>query len=133
MKICDLETGCSVADRIGPGDVNQIAEAGFRVIVCNLPDGEIDGQPAFATIEAEAAKFGIRCVYLPVADVIGTTEVERQFAALMAAGPKPVLAYCRTGRRSAVMWARHHARTGAGFDIPARAQSFGFDVSAHLD
>ena len=51
-------------------------------------------------------------------------------AALAEAGDKPVLAYCRSGTRSTLLWALAQARSGMAPEaIAAHAAGAGYDVS----
>jgi uncharacterized protein (TIGR01244 family) len=60
-------------------------------------------------------------------------QVEAMEAALAAAGDKPVLAYCRSGTRSTLLWALAQARMGMTTDtIAAHAAGAGYDVSPIL-
>ena len=54
MKASKLTDTIAVAGQVSPAQVAQIAEAGFKVLVNNRPDGEEAGQPASAQIEAAA-------------------------------------------------------------------------------
>ena len=47
MKIKKISDQLSVADQIIPKDVLKIVKAGFKSIVCNRPDDEVPGQPAY--------------------------------------------------------------------------------------
>lgn len=82
-------------------------------MICNRPDGEGDDQPAFEEIAAAARELGMDARYLPVErDRIGDAEVDA-FGALVDTLPKPVLAYCRSGSRSGMLWNRLSARRTA--------------------
>lgn len=104
MSIRYLSSDYAVAPQVLPADVAGLKEQGFATLICNRPDGEAGGQPAFAEIAAEARRHGMEALYLPV--VPGKiTQAERDaFAALYAGAAKPVLAYCRTGMRSETLW-----------------------------
>lgn len=94
----------SVAPQIGVGDVAEAAERGFRSIMCNRPDGESAGQPEAAAIRAEAERLGLGFAFVPVVSGrIGAGDVE-DFREALAALPKPVLAYCRSGARCQNLW-----------------------------
>ncbi len=96
-----LSNDISVAGQITAADIPSIAAQGFRSIVCNRPDGEGWGQPAFAAIAAAAKAAGLETRHIPVVPG-GFTEAD--VAAMRAALkelPKPMLAFCRTGTRSA--------------------------------
>ena len=65
MKIKKISDQLSVADQIIPKDVSQIIKAGFKSIVCNRPDDEVPGQPAYKEIEQAAIKANLPIRYLP--------------------------------------------------------------------
>lgn len=109
MKIEQLSDALSVSGQLRPSDIADCRRDGFRSVICNRPDGEAAGQPVFAEIAAEAQKFGMRAYHLPVvAGAIAAADV-REFAALLADLPKPILAYCGTGKRASTLWAMTHA------------------------
>lgn len=97
-------TGFVASRQIVPDDLKAIRSAGFRSVICNRPDGEEADQPAFDAIAAVARELGMDARYLPVErDRIGDAEVDA-FDALLDSLAKPVLAYCRSGSRSAALW-----------------------------
>ncbi|MET3619455.1 aminotransferase class V-fold PLP-dependent enzyme [Burkholderia ambifaria] len=106
-------TGFTASRQITAADLKAIRNAGFRAVICNRPDGEGADQPAFDEIAAAARELGLDARYLPVErDRIGDAEVDA-FGALVDALPKPVLAYCRSGSRSGMLWNRLTARRTA--------------------
>ena len=96
--------------QIAPADVAELACAGVTIIVNNRPDGEEPGQPAGAAIEAAARAAGLASRHIPIASEISLAQVEAMAAALDAAGEGRVLAFCRSGRRSAILWSLAQAR-----------------------
>ncbi len=52
-----------------------------------------------------------------------------EFAALMTELPGPVLAYCRTGTRSATLWSLSQAKTRAPANILSVAKAAGYDMA----
>ncbi|WP_010111159.1 TIGR01244 family sulfur transferase, partial [Burkholderia oklahomensis] len=129
MKINKLAAGLSVSPQIVAADLPAIRDAGFRTIVCNQADGESADQPTFAEIAAAAARVGIAVHYLPVE--AGNVDDERgaEFRALVATLDAPVLAYCRTGIRSATLWALSQAGARPLRDIVAAGEAAGYDLS----
>ncbi len=120
----------SVAGQIAPEDLAAAATAGFTHIVNNRPDGEEPGQPGDDAMRAAAVAAGLGYTAIPV-DLSGFNmdQVEAMAAALDAA-PGPVLAYCRSGTRSANLWALAEAKRGGDPDaIIAAAASGRYDVS----
>ena len=132
MQIHRLHSDVSVTGFIEPGALPMIADAGFRVIVCNRPDGEGENQPPFFDMQAAAKQHDIHCVYLPVFDLIADSSVAQAFDELMSGERKPILAYCKTGKRSAILWARHAVSRQPKDDIVNHMLGFGFDIAPHL-
>jgi sulfide:quinone oxidoreductase len=104
MGIQRLNACLSIAGQPQLLDMRGLYNAGFRSIVCNRPDGEGADQPTFAEIEHEATLLGIQARYLPVVAGAILSAHGAAFAALLTELPGPVLAYCRTGKRSAALW-----------------------------
>lgn len=110
MTIKSLTPFLSVSPQILPSQVAGLAQAGFKSVVCNLPDGEGGpGQPGFDQIAAAAQAAGMAAAYLPITPgQIGPAE-GAAFADLLDRLPPPVLAFCRSGNRSSLLWAAAQA------------------------
>jgi uncharacterized protein (TIGR01244 family) len=114
-------------------DVEAIAEAkaqGIVRVINNRPEGESDDQTPGAKIEAAARAMGIDYIAIPVGHSgFSQAQVDAMIDALDSAGG-PVLAYCRSGTRSTLLWALARAKAG---DNPAviasKAANAGYDVS----
>ncbi|KVQ61588.1 bifunctional protein tyrosine phosphatase family protein/NAD(P)/FAD-dependent oxidoreductase [Burkholderia territorii] len=130
MTIRPLTDLLSVSPQIAATDLPALHAAGIRTIVCNRPDGEGADQPNVAEIRAAAAPLGIAVHYLPVDTGKVTDEQALQFDALVASLAGPVLAYCRSGTRSATLWALSHAGRRPVGDIVAIAAAAGYDLGA---
>ena len=104
MQINKVTNYVSVSPQIQLEDVKTLAELGFKSIICNRPDGEDPGQPNFVEIKAEAKKYNIDVVYLPVVSRKITDEDAEKFKVKLRELPAPLLAYCRTGTRSIMLW-----------------------------
>ncbi|MDN7675259.1 TIGR01244 family sulfur transferase [Burkholderia oklahomensis] len=129
MKINKLAAELSVSPQIVATDLPAIRDAGFRTIVCNQADGGSADQPTFAEIAAAAARVGIAVHYLPVEAGNVDDEQGAAFRALVATLDTPVLAYCRTGIRSATLWALSQAGVRPLRDIVAAGEAAGYDLS----
>ena len=130
--MADIRTvtdGFAVAPQIDESDVQEIADAGFRTIMANRPDGEggID-QPRMGAIRAKAEALGLTFVAIPFSGA-PTPEILERIGAALAEAPSPVLAYCRTGTRSITAWALTHAGQGTADDIIDAAAGAGYDLS----
>ena len=93
-----------ITGQIHPENMREIAARGFKSILCNRPDNEEWGQPDFGTIKAAAASAGLEAHFVPIVHgAAGLKEFQGMENALNTL-PKPILAYCRTGARSAAMY-----------------------------
>jgi len=102
----------------------------FRTIINNRPDAEEPGQPSSAEIEAEARRLGLDYIHIPVvAERIGDAEVAA-FGKALTGRKGPVLAFCKSGRRAATLWALSQAGKGNVEEILAAAAAAGYDLSA---
>lgn len=104
MQATPITADYTVSAQIRPEDVAEIASLGFRSIMCNRPDGEEPGQPAFETIAAEARAQGLVALHVPVVSGGISPENVDAFRAAMADLPRPVFAYCRSGARCQNLW-----------------------------
>lgn len=127
-----LTDALSIASQISAADVETLAAQGFKAIVCNRPDGEGSDQPSYAEVEKAARSAGLAMRWVPVMSGKVTDENVSTFASALDALPKPVLAYCRTGTRSASLWALSESGKRSPTEILALASKAGFDVSAVL-
>lgn len=129
MTVKALSPNVSVSPQIAPEDVAPLAEAhGFKSLICNRPDGEEEDQPRWAEIAAAALEAGMETAHIPVTGKDFRPEAVAAFADALESMPKPVLAFCRTGTRSTILWAlsnngsltadeRIRTGTRAGFDL----------------
>lgn len=120
----------AVAGQLQLTDIARAAEEGFKVLVNNRPEGEEPGQPTEAEIKAAAAAAGLSYRPLPYT---GQTPpgVVAETAALLDETNGPVLAYCRSGRRSILAWALAQALSGnhSPEEIIALAARAGYDLA----
>jgi len=130
MDARPISDALSVAGQIRPEDIPDIAKAGYRAIICNRPDGEAGDQPTFEEIEAKADASGLKTLYLPVVSGRVNEDDAQAFAKALKELPGPVLAYCRSGTRSATLWSLAQAQTMPLSDILASAKRAGHDMSA---
>ncbi len=124
--------------QISVADIAAAAALGIGMIVNNRPEDESGDQTPGADIAEAAAAAGMAYVAIPVTHAgFSMPQVEAMEAALAAAGDKPLLAYCRSGTRSTLLWALAQARMGTDLaTIAASAARAGYDVSpisANLD
>ena len=130
MEIKALTPHLSVSPQILVADMQNVAEAGFKAIICNRPDGEAPDQPSFKEIEAAANQFGLLAQYLPVETGKVSDADGKDFGVRLATLPGPVLAYCRSGMRSTTMWALSQSGVTPLPQILEASQKVGFDMKA---
>ena len=124
-----------VSGRIRPEDVAQLKQQGITMIVNNRPDGEDPDQPRAADIEAAAEEAGIAYRFVPIQRGIGPADVECMQEAMAEAAGGKLLAFCRSGNRSALAWAVARRDQGASVEeIEQAAARAGIDLApiAHL-
>jgi sulfide:quinone oxidoreductase len=129
MDLKKITEKTAVSPQITPQDMLAIKEAGFRAIICNRPDGEGVDQPSFEEIEAEAKKVGLAAAYVPVTSGMVRDEDVESFGAALKDLPRPVLAYCRTGTRSATLWSFHESKKRPMHEILAATKAAGYDMN----
>lgn len=104
MKYQQLSNDYAVAGQISPSDVAGIAAAGFTTIICNRPDGEDMGQADYADIKSACEQHNLECFHIPMNGSNLTEEIVRGQLQAMSGSEGTVLAYCRSGDRSTVIW-----------------------------
>lgn len=118
------------SEQIEPVDIARAREAGVTLIVNNRPDGESYDQPEGEAIRMAAQEAGIAYRAIPIGQGgFGMDEISAMGSALYEA-PGKVLAFCRSGTRSTLLWAL--ARAHAGDDlaaIEAAAQEAGYSLA----
>lgn len=115
--------------QIGLAEVAQAAAQGIGLIVNNRPEGESDDQVPGTEIEAAARAAGLGYVAIPVTHA-GFSEAQvKAMAAALASTDRPILAYCRSGTRSTLLWALAEASRGESPQALAEAAArAGYDV-----
>ena len=123
----------TTAPQISVADVEEAARQGYRTLINNRPDGEAEGQPTSAEMEAAARAAGLAYHHIPVTGGPTPAQVE-QTQALLAEAEAPVLAFCRSGTRSIVTWSLSQASAGekSRSELIALGRDAGYDLSGVL-
>ena len=104
-----------------------IASMGYKTVINNRPDAESD-QPSSAIIAAAVHRHGLVYCHLPISMPVNFDEV----AALthdLDTLPSPVVAYCRSGTRSAILWALSQASKMDSDTIVKKLDEAGYPLS----
>lgn len=116
--------------QIGLAEVAEAKALGVTMIVNNRPENESDDQTPGPDIAAAAAAAGIGYVAIPVTHAGFSESQVTEMASALAGAPGPVLAYCRSGTRSTLLWALAEASRGISpASLAAQAASAGYDIS----
>jgi len=118
---------------IGPeptvDDLAALVAAGFRSVINNRTDKEdqlrLDASEMALAVEGQ----GMDYVHIPV---VGRNPLERDAQAFEDAledMPGPIYAYCKTGGRSAALWALASVADGDIEELIAKCAAAGHDVS----
>ncbi len=130
MSFRRLTERVSASPQIGPGDVAQAARDGFGLIINNRPEGESDDQVSGEDIAAAADAAGLGYVAIPVTHAGFSEWQVKAMAEALASTDKPVLAYCRSGTRSTLLWALAEASQGMSpYSLAASAAQAGYDLT----
>jgi uncharacterized protein (TIGR01244 family) len=107
LPLREVSPDICVAPQMTPEAMAEVARAGFRSVVNNRPDFEHGpDQPTSAEIEAAARAAGLEYRFLPVSGGFQTPEQIDAMARLLDELPRPMLAFCRSGSRSANLLAQ---------------------------
>ena len=130
MTFTPLTDSVFVSQQISVHDVRAAHELGVTLIINNRPEGEADDQVAGNVIEAAARAAGMNYVAIPVTHTgFSQPQVDAMEQALDSALGS-VLAYCRSGTRSTLLWALAESKSGADPDeLTEIAAEAGYDVS----
>lgn len=104
MNIRKIDDRFAQSAQIEPGDLEAIAAAGYKGIVCARPDGEDVGQPGFDEIADAARRLGLKAFHIPVSGPLSEGQLI-EFEAAMAETDGPILGYCRSGNRAGSLYA----------------------------
>jgi uncharacterized protein (TIGR01244 family) len=130
-----LDEKTLISGQLRPEEIAALPAQGVTLVVNNRPDGEDADQPTSDSIEAAARAAGIAYRHVPIARGMGPTDVEAMREAIHAAGSGKMLAFCRSGNRSALAWAVARSEDGASRgELDSCAAKAGVDLGpvAHL-
>jgi uncharacterized protein (TIGR01244 family) len=125
-----LSADVYAAPQISVADIDEAAALGVKLVINNRPEGETDDQTPGAKIEAAAHAAGMDYRAIPVTMQSLSQDDVASMAEALGEAPGPVLAYCRSGTRSTLLWSLAQAQRGVDpADIAEAAAAAGYDVS----
>lgn len=129
MDLRKITGDFSVSPQIECEDVPGIAEAGFRSILCNRPDGEEFGQCAYDAVAEAAETAGLVVRSVPIVSGMLSEADMTAFRAALDEMPKPILAYCRSGTRCTMLWSMTKFGDLGADEIVKATSAAGYDMS----
>jgi len=105
-----------VSEQVTLDRLSNLKALGFKSLIDLRPDGEAPDQPASAAVAGAAAQAGLQFAYVPVQHGDIPSASVDALAQSLAKVDKPVLLYCRSGKRAARTWALSEASRAGGMD-----------------
>ena len=135
LSLLPVDDRVSVSGQLTPADMKEIAGAGFTAVVNNRPDGEaLYGQPRTADLRAAAEAAGLQFLDLPFSGPRATPDQVRALADLLAGGDGRVVAFCKSGMRSALLWGAASLANGRSLEeVLQGARKAGQELSGAAD
>jgi uncharacterized protein (TIGR01244 family) len=120
--LMNLAPGLTAAAALSADDLEALAASGVKTIINNRPDNEDPGQLPADEARRLCAAHGIAYHHIPfVAATLAAADIDA-FEAVLKSAPHPVVAHCRSGTRSTMIWALTRIRAG---DDPAALVALG--------
>jgi uncharacterized protein (TIGR01244 family) len=129
MDIRPLTPDYAVSPQIDSADAPAIAAAGYTTVICNRPDGEIPPDLHAQIVRAAVEAAGLRFVDNPVVPGGMDAGVLTMQADALTASEGPVLAYCASGNRSAIVWSLLAASELGADGVLQATRAAGYDHS----
>ena len=128
-KITYLTPNFAVVAQLAPEDFPEAARLGFRAIIINRPDGEEEGQLGDRGSAVNAWRAGLQYRFIPSSKLdLFTDEVVGAFERAQQTLQGPVLGFCKSGLRSAIIWAAASARSMPVDEVLAILEKAEFDL-----
>lgn len=129
MHTVKLSADVTVASQPDLSEFRDIAAEGYVALINNRPDGEDPTQPGSEAEEAAADEAGLAYAHIPMGPVTDATV--RHFQSVVKGAAGPVLVHCRSGTRSANLWAIGEVLDGrmAAADLGPLSRQIGLDLS----
>ncbi|MGD9669965.1 MAG: TIGR01244 family sulfur transferase [Hyphomicrobiaceae bacterium] len=119
----------AITGDLAPADFAAAASLGFKAILNNRPDGEEENQLSGAAEAEFAWQAGLKYRFLPLdKHELFTDPVVEGMINAMGELDGPILAHCKSGLRSAIVWAAASARSIPVDDVLAALDRAGQEL-----
>ena len=120
----------AASPQLALADLEEAAQAGVKLIINNRPDGEAPDEPQGADIESAANSLGMEYIAIPVSHAGFSLPQVDAMAQVLQEAEGQTLAYCRSGTRSALLWALARAKLGDDpRHLAAAAEAAGYSLA----
>ncbi|MFT6932726.1 MAG: hypothetical protein ACJAXT_001424 [Paracoccaceae bacterium] len=109
MELRQISANYAVAPQLDPADMAVLAADGVTTIICNRPDTENPPSHQAVQLQTAAEAAGLIFIFNPVIGSAMTMENVEEQSEVLLSSDGPIVAYCASGNRSAVMWALANA------------------------
>ena len=133
MKTVSVSESFAVSPQIRLEDMRELADAGYRTVICNRPDGEEPNQLDVASMRDAAQATGLDFHHIPVSGGEFPLVAIKAFAKIRGEADGKVLAFCRTGTRSITLDALANVESEPAEVRIERARRAGYDLSSLRD
>ena len=96
-----------VAGQLSSAQMQALVEQGIMGFINNRPDMEAPFQPSAEELGSVAQSLDVKYSHLPMAGGLTPELIEASVAAFKNT-PRPIVAFCASGMRSAALWAFAH-------------------------
>ena len=103
--LMELAPGIAAAAALIAADIEALAASGVKTIINNRPDGEDPGQLPADEARRLCAAHGVAYHHIPFVGATLTRADIDAFDAVLKSESQPVVAHCRSGTRSTMIWA----------------------------
>jgi uncharacterized protein (TIGR01244 family) len=103
-----------VTSQISLRDVSNLRRRGMRTVIDMRPDGEAADEPSHLQLQQAAKSVGVDFSYIPVPHESIPPAAVNQLSEVLSSAQKPVVLFCRTGRRAVRTFALFEASRNDG-------------------
>ena len=129
LRVTRISDRLTISPQPEAADFPSLAARGVKLVINNRPDGEESGQLSAEEGAKLAAKSGIAYQHIPVRlPDLGIADIDA-FSKALGGAEGPVHAHCRSGIRSATLWALSEIVAGrlAASDVGSAIEAIGVD------
>jgi uncharacterized protein (TIGR01244 family) len=124
----------AVTSALQPADFAALRAQGIRCVISNRPDDEEAGQLNASAEASHAWREGMLFRHVPAAKhELFTDEIVDGMAHALQGCEGAIVAHCKSGQRSAILWAAATARTQSVDQVMQALSAAGFDLDLIRD